>query len=221
MIKTYDAFKRVLEQFKKQYKGVWTIFVQKDPDATVGDITVDFDKYYYLTLRRPTLFEFNQFIKFLGNEDIVSATELILNSCSLDGNDEIKTDDTYFLPLVFNTSFMADLEKSMGVRQVYFNKQTLDCWIAKEEIDESLLTQDYCEKNLDKFDYFKFTKVGRNNLRDSSVLSNVMSQQQMLYNLCIEGDKELINNDEILYSLYYSKLLNFLFSVNTKYLKKN
>ena len=220
MVKNYEGFKKNLEQLKKQYKGVWTLFVPRDTDAEVGDVVDNFESYYYLTLRRPSIFEFEHYIKHLTSEDYVSACELILNSCMIDGNAEVKDDDTYFLPLIYNTSFTHDLEKSMGVRKVYLNTKTLDVWVSKYILDTEL-TQEYCENNADSFDHFAFKKVGRNDLRDSSVFSSVRSQQTMLNKLCSTDNAQLIFDDEIFYSLYYSKILNFMFNTKSSYLKKN
>ena len=216
----YDKFKRNLEQLKRKYQGVWTLFVPRDFDSQPGEVEENFEQYYYLILRRPTLFEFNVYTKYVMEGDMVSAYETILNSCVLDGDEIIKSNDDYFLPVIFSSKFSTGLENSLGKTKTYIDTKTFEVWVSKNEIEEELTYND-CINNPDNFYHFKFKKIGRENLRDSSIFNSVQLQQSMLSSLCIEGDPSLILKEEIFYSLFYSKILNIIFNIKMDFIKKN
>lgn len=219
---TYEKYLKNLETFKKRFKGIWTILVPKDNDKEIiGEIEDTFDQYYCAIIRRPTLMEFTLYQKHIEKTDFISATEVIFNNCMLVGDDIIKNNDDIFLGLVYNQKFTEDFIKSLGIRKTYIDRSTYEVWIRKDDNDQEL-DYDFCINNGDLFDHFKFRKLGRNDLRDSSVFESIISQQNMLYNLCIEGDKQsILSDEEVFYSIYTSTILNLMFENKVTYLKKN
>lgn len=219
---TYDKYIKNIELFKKKYKGVWSILIPKDnEEEIIGELETTFDKYYYLVLRRPSLMEFSLYQKHIDNKDLISATEVILNNCVLEGDTIIKDNDEIFLSLVFNTSFTEDFVKSLGMRKTKINTKSLDLWVRKDDNQEDV-TEDFVRNNSDLYDHFEFRKLNRNDLRDSRVFDSIIQQQQLIHNLCINGDKSLIlTNDEIFYSIFSSGILNLMFENKFNYLKKN
>lgn len=219
---TYEKYIKNLELFKKKYKGIWSILIPKDLDKEiVGELSETFDNYYCAILRRPSIMEFSQYQKHIVNKDMISATESVLNNCMLEGDKDIVNNDDIFLGLVFRSTFSEDFINSLGIRKSYINYNEYEMWISKEEMEEEL-TFEYVNNNLDKFDYFKFRKLNRNDLRDSSFLESIISQQNMLYKLCISGDNSsILTNEEIFYTIYTSGMLDKMFDHKIGYLKKN
>lgn len=219
---TYEKYIKNLELFKRKYKGIWSILIPKDPDNIIeGDLETTFDNYYCAIIRRPSIMEYSQYQTHLSNKDFISATESILNNCMVEGDRIIFENEDIFLGLALKSTFMEDTIKSLGIRRSYINHETFEMWICKEEIEEDL-TYEFVSENKDKFDYFKFRKLNRNDLRDSSFLDSIITQQNMLANMCIEGDKSLIvTNEEIFYTIHNSTILNRMFDTKITYLKKN
>jgi len=219
---TYEKYLKNIELFKSKYKGVWSILIPKDPNSEiVGELSETFEQYYYLILRRPSIMEFSLYHKHIDKQDLISATEVILNNCVLEGDSIIKENDDLFLGLTFGTSFTEDFIKSLGIRKTYIDTATLDLWIRKDDNSEEL-THFFIQQNPDLFEHFQFRKLGRNDLRNGSVFDNILSQQNLIHSLCIGGDKQLIlSNDEVFYSIYTSSILNTMFANKLNYLKKN
>lgn len=85
-----------IEGWKKQYKGVTLI------------TTPEGDKKAFL--RAPDR-KIVSMVKSLGGTDEVAVCELILDACWLEGDEELRTDDTYFLAIMPQVNDLLELKE--------------------------------------------------------------------------------------------------------------
>ena len=98
-----ELTKERIEELKKKYKNIWVYTSQ--------------DKKYWAIFRKPSRVEFSLFMMTTQQSGEISASEELLNSCFIEGNKELLTDDEYFYGLL--TPIQSMLEFKSGEIKKY------------------------------------------------------------------------------------------------------
>ena len=205
---TYIEIKQKIDEFEIKYKKTFLLIRQKDDTQTFNDVNLEFElnpeNFYYAIIARPNKNVYSAFSAELQKGKFISAAEIILENCFLFGDQILKNNDDFFLPISMDINFFNAIKEMVCINDYYIDKEKLTIFIHKTDEFVKNIEKDI-EKNKENYNIFKFNKPTRKDIENMNY-NNVDAEGKLLYDLCIEGFRpDILMNDNIFFALMVGK----------------
>jgi len=200
---TYKKFKEKLDKYELEYKKIFLIIRQKDDSKIFNDVNFQFelnpDNFYYGIIRRPKKMEYSAIQASLTKGNYMEAMEILLEACWLEGDELLRKNDDYFIPIALDGNFYLELKNTLCLNDYFIEKESLTIYISKTYDKIKDIEKDIIE-NPTNYDIYKFKKPSRKDIEQLG--QGVEAEAQFLYNLCTEGNKvNIVMNDDVYFCL--------------------